>query len=410
MNSEMLKYYSLMGKLQSAISKADDLDTALKSVIGLLKVEYNVDDLIVWYRQLDDYDILRPNYWICPTDLTSIVYKKGEGIVGKTYESNSVTKIFKFEDDLNRSTRAEFERVFPGINVHSMVCVPLSNKHETLGCLQFINEKGSDKFSEEDADLFEIIGSLIAIQIDENTKISTKWVERNKIYSIRNIKRDFNHGSYTSHVLRGVNLDVYEGEFLAFLGESGCGKSTLLNIIGGLDRPTEGSVIFDGTDICELSQDELSLYRRKNIGFVFQSYNLMPNLTARQNLNLIGELVDNPMDADETLRMVGLNGKYNSYPSQLSGGQQQRISIARAIVKNPRVIMADEPTAALDYETSIEVLSVMEDIVKNGTTLIMVTHNEEITRMADRVVRFREGRPYEISINSHPVQAKDLVW
>jgi ABC-type lipoprotein export system ATPase subunit len=228
--------------------------------------------------------------------------------------------------------------------------------------------------------------------------------------SLRNIKREFQNGDIVTKVLKGVNLDVYEGEFLVLLGESGCGKSTLLNIIGGMDSATSGSFSYLGQDYTNATQSQLTEYRRDNIGFIFQSYNLMPNLTALQNLNLIGELVDDPISADKALEIVGLADRKRNYPSQMSGGQQQRVSIARALVKNPKIILADEPTAALDYDTSIEVLQVMERVVKQGTTLVMVTHNEEITRMADRVVRMRGGRTHEVTINRHPAHATDLVW
>ena len=210
--------------------------------------------------------------------------------------------------------------------------------------------------------------------------------------------------------MKGVNLDVYEGEFLVLLGESGCGKSTLLNIIGGMDKADSGTITYLNKDVSSLKGEQLTKYRRDNIGYIFQSYNLMPNLNAGQNLELIGELVKDPMDVEEALDLVGLKAKKKSYPSQLSGGQQQRISIARALIKKPRLILADEPTAALDYTTSIEVLSVLENVLKQGTTLLMVTHNEEITRMADRVVRMRDGRTYEVTVNRHPVHAQELVW
>ena len=227
---------------------------------------------------------------------------------------------------------------------------------------------------------------------------------------LRDITREFQNGETVTKVLKGVNLDVYEGEFLALLGESGCGKSTLLNIVGGMDSATSGTFTYLGRDLSGASQAELTEFRRANIGFIFQSYNLMPNLTAVQNLDLIGELVDEPMDADEALEIVKLSDRKKSYPSQLSGGQQQRVSIARALVKNPKVILADEPTAALDYATSIEVLQALEEVVRGGTTMVMVTHNEEITRMADRVVRMRDGRMHEVTVNRHPAHATDLVW
>ena len=211
-------------------------------------------------------------------------------------------------------------------------------------------------------------------------------------------------------VLKGVNLDIYKGEFLTLLGESGCGKSTLLNIIGGMDQATSGSFHYLGQDFSKATQDQLTDFRRDNIGFIFQGYNLMPNLNAVQNLDLIGELVENPMDSEEALELVGLSQRKNNYPSQLSGGQQQRVSIARALVKRPKLILADEPTAALDYTTSIEVLSVMERIVESGATMVMVTHNEEITRMADRVVHMRDGKIFEVTVNRHRAHAEDLVW
>jgi len=256
----------------------------------------------------------------------------------------------------------------------------------------------------------EIMAMMAAIAVEENEELAAPWQPGEVVMELRDITREFQNGETVTKVLKGVNLDVYEGEFLALLGESGCGKSTLLNIVGGMDSATSGTFTYLGRDLSSASQDELTEFRRANIGFIFQSYNLMPNLTAVQNLDLIGELVDDPMDADEALEIVKLSDRKRSYPSQLSGGQQQRVSIARALVKNPKVILADEPTAALDYATSIEVLQALEEVVRGGTTMVMVTHNEEITRMADRVVRMRDGRMHEVTVNRHPAHATDLVW
>ena len=175
-------------------------------------------------------------------------------------------------------------------------------------------------------------------------------------------------------------------------------------------KADSGSIQFMGKELSNATQEELTTYRRENIGFIFQSYNLISTLTASQNIDLIGEMVQEHLSSDEVLGLVGLQDKKNNYPSQLSGGQQQRVSIARALVKKPKLILADEPTSALDYATSIEVLSVLENVVKSGTTMVMVTHNEEITRMAHRVVRMRNGRTYDVTINRHPVPATELVW
>jgi len=273
-----------------------------------------------------------------------------------------------------------------------------------------VNGPDSAAFTDEGADVMEIMSMMAAISLESNEALAKPWVPGEVVMQLRDITREFQNGDVVTKVLKGVNLDVYEGEFLVLLGESGCGKSTLLNIVGGMDQATSGEFSYLDKDLSNASQDELTEFRRDNIGFIFQSYNLMPNLTALQNLKLIAELVEDPMDADEALEIVGLAERKNNYPSQMSGGQQQRVSIARALVKKPRIILADEPTAALDYATSIEVLQVMEEIVHNGTTMVMVTHNEEITRMADRVVRMRDGRMHEVTINRHPAHATDLVW
>ncbi len=239
---------------------------------------------------------------------------------------------------------------------------------------------------------------------------TTRSVENGVIISLQNITKNFGKGETETHVLKGVNLDIKEGEFLVILGESGSGKSTLLNIIGGMDKPTDGSIIFDGVEYANAKESVLTKYRRNSIGFIFQAYNLMPTLTAEENLNFIAELNNSSMSAKEALESVGLLEKRKNYPAQLSGGQQQRVSIARALIKQPRIILADEPTAALDYETSIEVLTVLENLIKSGRTLVMVTHNQEIAKMANRVVRLKSGVVSEIICNENPATAKELVW
>jgi len=212
-------------------------------------------------------------------------------------------------------------------------------------------------------------------------------------------------------VLKGISLDIYPQEFLVILGESGCGKTTLMNIIGGMDSLTEGTMLVDGKDFSHPDSAELTAYRRNAIGYIFQAYHLMPNLSALENLEFIAEISQNPMSAPEALKLVGLSDRANNFPSQMSGGQQQRVSIARALVKQPRLILADEPTAALDYATSIEVLTIVEDVIrKQGKTVIMITHNPEIAKMADRIVRLRNGRISSIQLNLNPLPAKELSW
>ena len=406
MDSALLSHFKTIGEVQNAIANASTIDEAmregLKAIIDNSEAQYAV----IWYADKEGDGRLRPYYWICPIDLTNRSHALGEGAVGRVFESQVAERWFDFAANRDEETADDFL----GMRVETMVCVPFSSRYESLGAIQFVNKAGGGQFSEEAADVMEIMAMMAAIAIDENEALSAPWQPGEAVMSLRGITREFQNGDQVTKVLKGVNLDVYEGEFLVLLGESGCGKSTLLNIIGGMDLPTSGEFTYLGQDFSNATQEQLTEFRRDNIGFIFQSYNLMPNLTALQNLKLIGELVEDPRDADEVLEVVGLADRKRNYPSQMSGGQQQRVSIARALVKNPRVILADEPTAALDYATSIEVLQVMEEVVKAGTTLVMVTHNEEITRMADRVIRMRGGRMYEVTINRHPAHATDLVW
>ena len=221
--------------------------------------------------------------------------------------------------------------------------------------------------------------------------------EREPILSARDVSRAYANGDTVTQVLHDVNLHVYEGELLVLLGESGSGKTTLMHILAGMDAPTSGCVEFKGGALTGASEQELATYRRAHVGFVFQSHNLMPNLTTRQNVQLAAELVSDPLSSDEALALVGLKDYGDRLPSELSGGQRQRVAIARALVKQPQIIFADEPTAALDHESSAEVLDVIRRVASAGTTVVMVTHDEQVCELADRVARIRDGRLTEVT-------------
>ena len=256
----------------------------------------------------------------------------------------------------------------------------------------------------------ELDDERVEALIDENT-VSEQGAGKRVIVSLRGVVKEYGEGEHLLRVLKGIDLDIYEHEFLVILGESGCGKSTMMNIVGGMDFMTEGSLIVEGKDFSHPSEKELTEFRRNYVGFVFQSYNLMPNLTARENVKFVAEITKNPLAPEDAIAKVGLSDRGNNYPSEMSGGQQQRVSIARALVKNPTLILADEPTAALDFSTSIEVLTVIEDVVHvQGKTVCMITHNEEIAKMADRVVRLKDGKVSAIRTNLHPLSAKELLW
>ena len=210
---------------------------------------------------------------------------------------------------------------------------------------------------------------------------------------IQGIKKHYGEGDSRVEVLRGIDISIEHGEFCVLLGPSGSGKSTLLNIIGGIDQADEGSITIQGEKIADMNEKKLTLYRRKHLGYIFQMYNLIPNLTVRENIEVGAYLSDRPLDVDELLETLGLTKHAHKLPNQLSGGQQQRCAIGRAIIKNPDILLCDEPTGALDYVTSKEILKLIETVnQKYGNTIIMVTHNDAIKNMADRVVKLRDGQ------------------
>ena len=219
-------------------------------------------------------------------------------------------------------------------------------------------------------------------------------------FKIRGLTRVYGEGEGAVHALRGVDVDIGKGELIVLLGQSGSGKSTLLNLLGGLDKPTSGSVWFGDQELNEMDDDELTQYRRNNVGFVFQMYNLMPGLTARENVSLVTEIAQNPMSAEHALTTVGLADRMDHFPSELSGGEQQRVAIARAIAKQPSVMFCDEPTGALDSVTSKLVLRALVDVSDElGTTQMMVTHNAQVADMADRVIHLKDGNIDKIIVN-----------
>ncbi|HET9066849.1 MAG TPA: ABC transporter ATP-binding protein [Gemmatimonadales bacterium] len=225
------------------------------------------------------------------------------------------------------------------------------------------------------------------------------------------LSRTYHMGDVEVQALRDATLALHAGELMVLLGPSGSGKSTLLNILGGLDHPTSGTLRFQGTDLSRAEPDELTEYRRHHVGFVFQFYNLIPSLTARENIALVTDIAPDPMDAAEALHLVGLEDRMDHFPAQLSGGEQQRVAIARAVAKRPTVLLCDEPTGALDYETGKLVLKVLEQVNRDtGTTTAIITHNAAIARLGDRVIRMRSGRIIEQSENTERAPVDEITW
>lgn len=232
-----------------------------------------------------------------------------------------------------------------------------------------------------------------------------------KVVELKNVSRVYRNGEHEQRALDGVNLELEKGNFIVVLGPSGAGKSTLLNMLGGLDSPTSGTILVNGKDISTLSNDELAEYRASTVGFVFQSYNLIPTLTVYENVALIKEIAPNALDVMQMIKEVGLFDHIHNFPVELSGGEQQRVSIARAIAKNPEILLCDEPTGALDSETGVLVLRLLLSMAKNyGKTIIIVTHNQNIAKMADTIVTVKNGKIEACMQQDNPLSVEEVEW
>lgn len=389
------------------LREAGQLEAALSAGLEIIAKELACEEGSVWVLNRDDnrlYAVVN----VGQTDITGFSIEQGQGIAGSTVQSGTSVIVSDTSKDERFSSGVDDET---GFHTRSIICVPLKKGDETFGCIQLLNKQNGALFTEDDLALCENFASLIAIAIAEKGLEIPGTKDRTPIISLRGVTKEFPSGDGVLKVLKGIDLDIYENEFLVVLGESGCGKSTMLNIIGGMDALTDGKLTVDGKDYSHPSETDLTRYRREFVGFIFQSYNLMPNLTAKENIEFVTEICEHSISAEKALELVGLTSRADNFPSQMSGGQQQRVSIARAIAKMPRVILADEPTAALDFQTGQEVLAVIENVIKTqGATVVMITHNEEIAKMANRVIKLKNGKVSSIRVNAHPLSAADLSW
>ena len=229
--------------------------------------------------------------------------------------------------------------------------------------------------------------------------------------SFENVKKTYHMGEIDIHALDDVSFEIEQGEFVIIAGASGAGKSTILNLLGGMDTVSEGKIIVDGREISSYKENDMTLYRRYDVGFVFQFYNLVQNLTLRENVELATQICKKPLDIDETINLVGLKDRTYNFPSQLSGGEQQRVAIARALAKNPKLLLCDEPTGALDYQTGKQVLKVLQDTCKTqNKTVIVITHNLALTPMGDKVIKVRSGKIESITYNERPMDVNDIEY
>ena len=406
--SQRVKYINVLLEITQEIQNSSSLEDALNYSVKAITRLVNVETGIIWLRNKQEPIKIIPAYVLNQAGTFDYILSSGEGIAEAVIKSGKPEIIQDCSSDPRWAKKVEKK---PGPVTRNMICVPLNSRYETLGCIQLVNKQGADTFSKDERELCENFASIAAIAIDERGLFIKVDENRKTLVSIKALEKEFVSGKRVLKVLKGITIDILENEFVVILGASGSGKSTLLNIIGGMDSATSGSIVVNGTDLSGTSENKLADYRRQEIGFVFQSYYLLPNLSAKENLDLISEIAKNPLDTKEVLEMIAMGDRAKNHPSQLSGGQQQRISIGRAIVKNPKLILADEPTAALDFKTSLDILEVFENIVKKRiSTVILITHNTEIAKMADRVIKINDGMISDITMNMQPMKARELKW
>ena len=242
-------------------------------------------------------------------------------------------------------------------------------------------------------------------------QLKLRGIEMAEFVQLENITKIYKMGEVEIRAVDGIDFSIKKGEFVVIVGPSGAGKTTVLNRLGGMDTATRGRIIVDGEDITEYNERQLTGYRRNDIGFVFQFYNLVPNLTAKENVELALQICKDPLDAIEVLQDVGLGDRLDNFPAQLSGGEQQRVSIARALAKNPKLLICDEPTGALDYQTGKAILKLLQDMCRErGMTVIVITHNSALTPMADRVIKIKNGKVSRMTMNDHPTPIEEIEW
>ncbi|MBP0972456.1 MAG: ATP-binding cassette domain-containing protein [Oscillospiraceae bacterium] len=394
-------------EIMEQLLETDDVYEVLARALDIIVSHVKCEAAVVWIAD-GKQERLYPLFHRGPSDITGVSVRNGSGSEGKCV-TEGVTVLLNQADQAGSAEGSVYDG--SGFRTRSVMCLPLKVLNRTYGCFQIINKIDGSDFEEQERVLCERLAAIAALAIDDMGVELEIPEKKNVLISLKGVTKEFASDAGVVHVLNGIDLDIYENEFVVVLGESGCGKSTMLNIIGGMDQLTGGTLLIEGNDYSAPSEKDLTDYRRLKLGFIFQSYNLMPNLTARENLQFIAELVPSPLPVDTALEKVGMLHRADNYPAQLSGGQQQRIAIARALVKQPKVILADEPTAALDLETSLEVLGAIESIVRSKTaTVIMVTHNPEIGKMADRIIRIRTGKVASIKTNPNPVHASELSW
>lgn len=399
------KVWQITSLLHGAHNLIETLDAAMSQVMTNIGAESGT----LWLLD-ENQEALFPYIAHGPKiqSLQDMKLKKGEGMAGWVVEKRKAQIVYDAASDPRWAYR--FDEA-TGYVTRSILCVPLLTVNTTLGCIQMINKRDGLLFDDNDLELSQNLAALAAIALENRGLLIREAPDKKVLNRLEEATKNYLMGEVTVEALKATSIEVYEGELLVILGPSGSGKSTMLNLLGGMDKPTSGRILFEDKDLSHATEKEMTLYRRYEVGFVFQFYNLIPDLTAGENIALAAELVADPLSVDEVLGEVGLSHRKDHFPAQMSGGEQQRVAIARALVKRPSILLCDEPTGALDDNTGKAILRLLDNVARQGkSTVVIVTHNTAIAAMADRIFKMRSGNVVEVVKNPQPVPAERIEW
>ncbi|SEL16907.1 ABC-type lipoprotein export system, ATPase component [Ruminococcus sp. YRD2003] len=389
-------------QIMEQLLETDDVYEVLSHSLETMVKIVHCEAAVVWITD-SRQERLYPLFHKGPSDITGISIQNGSGSEGQC--------VLNGETVMHSGSGISTVYDGSGFKAASVMCLPLTVRSKAYGCFQLIGKTGADSFQEDERIICERLAALAAMSIDEFS-FEFKLPETKKaVISLKGITKEHTSDAGKVQLLSGIDLDIYENEFVVITDGSGSSGSALLNIIGGMESPTSGTLLIEGKDRSNLSDRKLTQLRRTKFGFIFRTPRLMPNLTAKENVRLVSDLLREPMPVKTALEKVGMQLRADNYPSQLTASQQQRAAVARALVKNPTAILADEPTAALTPEGKVELLDVIEKIVRDKTTtVIMSTQDAEICKMADRIIKIRAGRVESIMTNPAPLHADELTW
>lgn len=404
------RFQALQGiwNITDQLQQSNSLEELLNISLDTISKELGAESSTIWLvgekeEQIFPYVSAGPN-------VSQFKYMKlnmGEGLAGWVIFNRTAQIIEDVKTDSRWASRFDQST---GYQTRDILCVPIETEKSCVGCIQLLN-KQEGRFDSEDLEKCSNLATMVGLAIHKKGLLRKELKPKEVLLQLEKVSKHYQMGEVLVEALKEVSLEVYKGELLVILGTSGSGKSTLLNLIGGMDIPTKGDILVNKVNLAKAKEKGLTEHRRHEIGFVFQFYNLIPDLTVYENVMVSAELSKKPLSISNALEQVHMESKKKNFPSQLSGGEQQRVAIARALVKNPSILLCDEPTGALDNENGRLVIALLEKIAREeNNTVIIVTHNNAFAPMADRVVRMKNGKIVEVLHNTDPIPSERLDW